>query len=284
MIFKSISILSKISNIEISSKRYYSTNSNNKDDNSNLGLTPIPILNFKVLNNKDVVTSYKEMLKNKGGIYSFINTVNNKQYIGSAKDLYIRLCEHLDNKKSNIALQNAITKYGLDKFNFCVYEYFTFKSKIMSSKALTDLETNYISKFKFDTLYNFKVTATSMLGYKHTKEAKAKMLEFYKDKQNHPMYGKTHTIDAIDLISKPGVLNPMFGKKHSDKTKNLISKKLSKYPLGVGIYSLNNELVSKFNNNTELAKHLGISKVTVGKYLNKDLVYNNLYRFKAIID
>lgn len=99
MRFKSISILSKRSNIEVSSKRYYSTNSNNKDDNYNLGLTPIPILNFKVLNNIDVVTSYKEMLKNKGGIYSFINAVNNKQYIGSAKDLYIRLCEHLDNKK-----------------------------------------------------------------------------------------------------------------------------------------------------------------------------------------
>ena len=110
------------------------------------------------------------------------------------------------------------------------------------------------------------------------------MSEFYKDKQNHLIYGKTHTIDAIALISKLGVLNPMFGKKHSDKTKNLISKKLSKYPLGVGIYSLNNELISKFSNNTELAKHLGISKVTVGKYLNKDLVYNNQYRFKAIID
>jgi hypothetical protein len=24
------------------------------------------------------------------------------------------------------------TKYGLDKFNFCVYEYFTFKSKVRS--------------------------------------------------------------------------------------------------------------------------------------------------------
>lgn len=78
-------------------------------------------------------------MKNKGGIYSFINSVNGKQYIGSAKDFYIRLYEDLDNRKSNIALQNAITKYGLDKFNFCVYEYFTFKSKVMSNKALTDL-------------------------------------------------------------------------------------------------------------------------------------------------
>ena len=33
-----------------------------------------------------------------------------------AKDFYLRLNEHLKNKKSNIALQNAFLKYGLDKF------------------------------------------------------------------------------------------------------------------------------------------------------------------------
>jgi len=32
----------------------------------------------------------------------------------------------------------------------------------------------------------------------------------------------------------------------------------------------------------ELAEHLNISKVTVGKYLNSGLVYKNLYKFKAI--
>ena len=34
-------------------------------------------------------------------------------------------------------------KHGLDKFEFCIYEYFTFNSKVFSNKALTDLETNY---------------------------------------------------------------------------------------------------------------------------------------------
>lgn len=121
-----------------------------------------------------------------------------------------------------------------------------------------------------------------MLGYKHTEEAILKMKEFYKDKNNHPMFGKKHTAEALALISKPGKLNPMFGKKHSDKTKSLISKRLSKYPLGVGIFDLNDNLGLKFTNNTELAKYLNISKVTVAKYLNKGLVYRNMYRFKRI--
>jgi group I intron endonuclease len=55
------------------------------------------------------------LLKDNGGIYCFVNTENGNRYIGSAKDFYLRLNEHLANKKSNIALQNAFVKYGLEK-------------------------------------------------------------------------------------------------------------------------------------------------------------------------
>lgn len=48
-----------------------------------------------------------------------------------------------------------------------------------------------------------------MLGYKHTEEARRKMVEFFKNKNNHPMFGKKHTKEALALISKPGELNPM---------------------------------------------------------------------------
>ena len=50
----------------------------------------------------------REILSKKGGIYCFINKVNLKQKIGSAKDMYFRLNEHLSNRKSNSALQPAI--------------------------------------------------------------------------------------------------------------------------------------------------------------------------------
>jgi len=56
---------------------------------------------------------------------------------------------------------------------------------------------------------------------------------------------------------------------------------MSKHPEGVGIYYLNDNLISKFNNNVELAKHLNISRVTVGKYLTSGLIYNKTYRFKV---
>jgi hypothetical protein len=95
-------------------KRFYSSKSTfNKLPNIN----PVPVLVLYKLADKSYINSFRDTLKDKGGIYSFINTVNGKQYIGSAKDLYLRLNEHLNNKKSNLLLQAAFDKYGLDKFN-----------------------------------------------------------------------------------------------------------------------------------------------------------------------
>lgn len=76
----------------------------------------------------------------------------------------MRLIEYLSNKKSNIALQNVIAKYGLAKFNFSISEYFIYDSKGVSQKALTNLETSYIDKYPFHGLYNFIKTTTSLTG------------------------------------------------------------------------------------------------------------------------
>lgn len=92
-----------------------------------------------------------------------------------------------------------------------VYEYFYYDSKTISSKALTDLETSYIEKFGTWVLILYIAppdpgtmkTATSLTGYKHTEEAKLKMKDWYKDKNNHPMFGKTHREETLPLISKP---------------------------------------------------------------------------------
>lgn len=71
----------------------------------------------------------------------------------------------------------------------------------------------------------------------------------------------------------------MYGKKHNELTKDKISDKLSRYPNGVGIYDLRDNLELKFKNNTKLANHLNISKVTHSKYLNSGNIYENKYRF-----
>ena len=88
----------------------------------------------------------------------------------------------------------------------------------------------------------------------------------------------------------------MYGKTHSEDTRVKMSERKNKYLLGVGIFDLEGNLISKFKNNVELAKHLNISKVTVGKYLNSKrpgyagmhpegtLIYKNSYYFKPRIE
>jgi len=240
----------------------------------------VPVKVFNDLDKLESIKSYRNSLKTKSGVYGIYNTVNKKQYIGSAKDLYQRLLEHIAGNKSNKALQRGVKKYGWNKFRFFVYKYYSDSNKVVRNSQLTDLETKYIGKFKFSMLYNFKKTATSMLGYKHTEEALLKMIERYKNKENHPFFGKTHTEEAKKLISKPGKENPMFGRKHSEATKLLISRNMSKYPGGVELYSLNNNLLKTFNNNVELATYLKISKTTVGRYIKSGKMYNKMYYFK----
>lgn len=50
---------------------------------------------------------------------------------------------------------------------------------------------------------------------------------------------------------------------------------------GVGIYDLDNNLIEKFNNNADLARHLNISRTTVGRYIKTGKVFNKLYYFKG---
>ena len=101
-----------------------------------------------------------------------------------------------------------------------------------------------------------------MLGYKHTKQAIAKMKARFLNKQNHPMFGKTHSESSKYLISKPGSLNPMFGKTHNEVTKQLMSIKKSMIPLG--LYDENNYFIEKFSNQVELANKFGVHKTTSG--------------------
>jgi hypothetical protein len=61
---------------------------------------------------------------------------------------------------------------------------------------------------------------------------------------------------------------------------------MSKYPGGVELYSLNNNLLKTFNNNVELATYLKISltpprgATTIGRYIKSGKMYNKMYYFK----
>jgi group I intron endonuclease len=162
-------------------------------------ITPCKIydrIHLKTTINKIVIE-----LKDNKGIYGFLCKIDNKLYIGSSENLVKRFKEHVKGQKSNIRLQRAIKKYGLNNFYYLLFELYNSKDKIL----LTNFETIYIYYFNFESLYNFKNIGQSMLGKLHTIMTKEK----------------------ISLATRNSK-NPIFGRKHRDISKNLISKALSK--------------------------------------------------------
>lgn len=141
----------------------------------------LPLKVYKDLNKPE---KFKVELHKLGGVYGLVNMsdpYNIKQYIGSSKDLYKRLSDHLKGRESNSRLQRSIFKYGLHNFYFCIYYWHTDPSVI-----LTDIETEVIKSFLFENLYNYKREASSSLGYKHTIEAIKKMKKRFLNKSTHP--------------------------------------------------------------------------------------------------
>jgi len=183
--------------------------------------------------------------------------------------LGIRFKEHITGSKTNVPLSLAIAKYGLSEFVFVVYEF----SPYLIPQIL-ELETAYITSVPSHMLYNINLSGTSMCGYKHTTEAIAKMVARFADKTNHPMYGKTHTAEALLRISKPGAANPMFGKTQSAETRSLISAKQS-HP--VNVYDVNGLLVYEFPSNTLASAHFTVHKSTIGRYIVSGKLFLDKY-------
>lgn len=232
-----------------------------------------PIMSFKGLDIDSTLEDIARQLRGKSGIYTFICIVDGKQYIGSAQDLYHRMQEHLNGRKSNVRLQRALGKHGIPNFIFVVYEFAPY-----TIPAILVLETLYISLVTSNMLYNIRLSATSMLGYKHTAEAIAKMVARLANPINHPMYGKTHTLASRLLISKPGPLNPMYGKHHSPSTKAILSAQKSR---PVYSYSLDNVFVQEFTSATAASVHFGVNKTTIGRYVRSGKIFQNKYYLRS---
>lgn len=96
----------------------------------------------------------------KSGIYSIINKINNKIYVGSSKNIMNRKSQHYSELRGgyheNIFLQRAWNKYGEENFEFKILEI------VNNLEDLLYIEQKYIDKY-FDNCkncYNINSKAT----------------------------------------------------------------------------------------------------------------------------
>ena len=114
---------------------------------------------------------------NNTGIYMVQNLLDNKCYIGSAIDLDRRKQDHmrLGGKRSNVKLQRAISKHGIENFQFLVLEYVHDLDKLIQKEQV------WIDFTLPD--YNICPRAGSALGRKLSNEHKRKIGEANRGKK-----------------------------------------------------------------------------------------------------
>lgn len=114
--------------------------------------------------------------KNSSGIYSILNNITGKYYIGSAIDFWDRFIFHnwqiKNNRHSNNYLQNSYNKHGDSEFSFNLLEL------LHPKDDLIEREQFYIDLLEAtnpELGYNLSPTAGNNTGLKRTQESKNKV-------------------------------------------------------------------------------------------------------------
>ena len=154
----------------------------------------------------------------KSGIYSIKNTVNNKIYVGSSKNILSRWSKHKYrlnvSTHGNSHLQKAWNKYGKNTFMFSVIEYCEI-SMLENKEKFWILKLDALNRNKG---YNIRPGADrSEFTDVHRNNISKGLKSYYKDNPHH-CTGKNLSSEVKKKISKSNM-----GKKRSKETREKIS-------------------------------------------------------------
>lgn len=113
---------------------------------------------------------------NRSGVYSIVNTINSKIYVGSAKNIRLRWKAHRrayrQQTHHNKHLLSSIQKYGLKHFKFEVLEFVDNPSELIQKEQYW---IDYYKSYLPINGYNKCQFAGSPLGVKHSLAARMNM-------------------------------------------------------------------------------------------------------------
>ena len=147
------------------------------------------------------------------GIYCYQNIVNGKKYIGQSTDLIRRHQDFWENKRySGTAFQNAIKKYGKEKFQYTILTH-------CKPEELNFFERFYIARLKTNNKkYGYNSTSGGDSQYRRTEEA-----------NKHSMESWTSERKKKQSDLQTGKKNNFYGHSHDERVKRLVADNTKKY-------------------------------------------------------
>lgn len=154
------------------------------------------------------------------GIYKITNNINGKCYIGKSVNIEKRFYEHKYTNRTNIYLNSAMKKYGIDNFSFDVIE-------LCEKKILSEREIYWINYYNSIYPYGYNLTYGGEGGNTYECKSEEEMM-LIKNKigeslkgENNGFYGKHHTEETKEKLRQANI-----GKYISDEQKRKISESL----------------------------------------------------------
>lgn len=233
------------------------------------------IQNFKFLNvYPNFYENRKQILnelKDRTGVYLFVNNINGHSYVGSSVHLAARMKNYLNKaflkskQNSNMPITRALLKYEHSNFSLFILEF-------VNINMLTTRETFYITSII--PYYNVLKQGFSSLGYKHTEDTKKLLSELAKNRRHSDV---TKGLIARAMI---GENNPFYNKNHSIESKRRISEARSAYP--VYIYDSYKELLVIAPSILAIARLINTNHATIVSYIKKNAIFRGEWYFSNI--
>lgn len=214
------------------------------------------------------------------GIYSILNKINGKVYLGSSKDISIRFADHRyrlrHNTHTNSRLQRAWNKYGEDAFDFSIVE----KCKPTDQFSLEQKYLNTAKKNR-KNYYNISFDATTP-GYERkiqlTKKQEKELMEYWIN-HTHPEtcefvrktygYSKWWTVMKIRYFKQITDRRPVH---HLASTKNHNAKLTEQEVRIIKKFFVRNQTKGAVN---FISSWFGISQPTASK-IKQNLIWKTI--------
>lgn len=203
------------------------------------------------------------------GVYSLVNKVTGKQYIGSTSVSFKdRITHHINRLKvnghKNSYLQRSWNKYGADNFEIVILE-------VIAEGCVLEAEQRWIDSFNFDELYNINKLATGGDQFSREsidKRSKTMRLKYVKILENYDLWKLGDVDDSNFTEGELGLFkswsNPWHkGKKYEctehlkvpkrkkgDRSKDKETKR-NKLP-EIEVYSIDGDLLRTFRSAKDL--------------------------------